>query len=48
MGDTQAGQAEAAAEDSEQHSSESDLTPSGRFQQQQVPFHPVSVTCRGM
>ena len=31
----QAGQ-NAAAEDSEQHSSESDLTPSGRFQQQQV------------
>ncbi len=28
--------AEAAAEESEQHSSESDLTPSGRFQQQQV------------
>ncbi len=34
----QAGQAGAAAEDSEQHSSESDLTPSGRYQQQQVAF----------
>ena len=28
-------EAAAAAEDSEQHSSESDLTPSGRFQQQE-------------
>ena len=41
VGGTQAGRdadAEAAAEESEQHSSESDLTPSGRFQQQQVAF----------